>query len=84
MTRYYVYIILCSNNNYYTGYTIDIERRYKEHEQGTGKCRYTRSFPPVKLVANWIFENKSEALKTEIKIKKLSRDQKIKLITEKN
>jgi predicted GIY-YIG superfamily endonuclease len=38
----------------------------------------------VKLAAYWVFDNKSEALKTEIKIKKLSRDQKIKLINEKN
>ncbi len=82
--NHYVYMILCSNNNYYTGYTTDIERRYKEHERGTDKCRYTRSFPPVKLAAYWRFDNKSAALKTEIKIKKLSRDNKIKLIMDKN
>ena len=84
MMRHYVYMILCSNHNYYTGYTTDIDRRYKEHEQGSNKCRYTRSFPPVKLAAYWIFDSKSEALKTEMKIKKLSRDQKIKLLKEKS
>lgn len=80
---HYVYIIHCINNTYYTGYTTDIRRRYKEHEQGSEKCRYTRSFPPKKLVAYWSFDNKSDALKKEAEIKKLSRDEKIKLIKNK-
>ena len=78
--NHYVYIILCANNNYYTGYTTDIDRRYKEHEQGSIKCRYTRSFPPKKLAAYWCFDNKSDAMKEEARIKKLPRAQKIKLM----
>ena len=75
-----VYIIECSNGSYYTGYTTDIERRYQEHQQGTRKSRYTRSFPPKKLLATWTFESKSEALCIEYRIKQLSRKEKEKLI----
>lgn len=81
---HYVYIIECSNGSYYTGYTTDIDRRYKEHAQGTSKCRYTRSFPPKKLIAVWSFENKSDALKKESEIKKLSKIEKIKLASNVN
>ena len=77
---YYVYMIQCCNNTYYTGYTTDLERRYKEHTQGSDKCSYTRSFPPKKLVAYWCFDHKSDALKEEARIKKLSRENKIKLV----
>lgn len=69
-------MIECSNGAYYTGYTTDIERRYKEHQSGSKKCRYTRSFPPKKLILTLFFSDKSEALKKEAEIKKLSRDEK--------
>ena len=79
-TKHYVYLIECINNHYYTGYTTDIERRYKEHQKGTQKCSYTRSFPPKRLVRFWCFDTKSEALKEEARIKKLTRSDKIKLV----
>jgi len=68
-----VYIIECINGCYYTGYTTDIARRYQEHHAGSAKCKYTRAFPPKKLLAVWEFENKSDALKFECKIKSLTR-----------
>ena len=70
------------NNSYYTGYTTDLARRYQEHINRTSKCRYTRSFPPIKVAAFWIFGDKSSALKEEARIKKLSRKSKEKLIFE--
>lgn len=76
-----VYIIECENGNYYTGYTIDIERRYQEHLTGNIKCKYTRAFPPKKLVAVWEFTNKTDALSFEYRIKMLSREKKQKMIT---
>ena len=81
-TKHYVYLIECINNHYYTGYTTDIERRYKEHQKGTPKCSYTRSFPPKRLVAFWCFDTKSEALKEEARIKKLTRTDKTRLVNE--
>jgi len=73
---HYVYMIECINGNYYTGYTIDVARRYEEHKAGSSKCKYTRAFPPKKLVATWEFNTKSEALRFENKIKKLSKSEK--------
>ena len=73
---------MCSNGNYYTGYTTDIKRRYQEHCKGSLKCKYTRAFPPVKISACWVIESdsSSQALKLEIAIKKLSKQHKKKLI----
>lgn len=81
-TIHYVYILQCSNDTYYTGYTTDVTRRYQEHVNKNDKCRYTRSFPPKKLVAFWCFDDKSIALKEEVRIKKLSRSEKEKMILE--
>ena len=78
---YFIYIIECSNGALYTGYTTDIERRYREHQQGTVKCKYTRSFPPVKLSACWqIHTDISSILKIECYIKGLSRIEKFDLV----
>jgi len=77
---HYVYMIECINGNYYTGYTLDVARRYAEHQAGNAKCKYTRAFPPRKLVATWMFEHKSDALRFEYKIKSLSRAEKERLI----
>ena len=78
----YVYILECTNGFYYTGYTTDIKRRYQEHVEGSSKCKYTRSFPPVKLAACWAIESNdaSLALKIEKAIKRLSKQEKSMLI----
>jgi putative endonuclease len=78
---HWVYILLCSNGNYYTGYTTDLKRRYAEHLAGSPKCTYTRSFKPKALVQSWkVPGDKSKALKIECFIKKLSRQAKLELI----
>lgn len=78
---YFIYILECTNNSYYTGYTTDIYRRYQEHVKGTVKCKYTRSFPPLRLAACWKMSlTLSDILRLEKVIKKLSRAQKIALI----
>lgn len=76
-TQYWIYILECDNGNYYTGYTTDLTRRYEEHCLGTGHCKYTRSFKPIKIAASWIVNgSKSDAMKIERFIKKLGRKQK--------
>ena len=75
-----VYIIECCNGHFYTGYTTDLDRRYREHQRGTKKCRYTRAFPPKRIAAYWYFDTRSDALSAESIIKKKNRDEKIKLI----
>ncbi len=77
---HYVYMIECVNGSYYTGYTTDVERRYQEHQQGSSKCRYTRSFPPKKLAAYWSFANPIDALAVERQIKEMSKLEKQQLI----
>lgn len=80
---YYIYILECSNNAYYTGYTTDLLRRYQEHIKGSNKCKYTRSFPPRHIAACWRVDSElSHALHIEKFIKTLSRKQKIALIAE--
>lgn len=76
---YYVYILLCSDNSLYTGFTTDIKNRVTEHNRGKGS-KYVRSRLPAKVVHCEEFGSKSEALKREIEIKKLSRGEKLKFI----
>lgn len=80
-STYWVYILLCENNTYYTGYTTNIEKRYQSHLKGTGKCKYTRSFKPVRIAQCWkITGDKSFAMKIESYIKKLSKLEKEEII----
>lgn len=75
----FVYILQCSDNTLYTGWTTDIENRVKIHNQGKG-AKYTRGRLPVTLVYLEAYEDKSTALKREVALKKLTRKQKIRLI----
>ena len=80
---YWVYILYCDNDSYYTGYTNDLAARYQSHIDGTGKCKYTRSFQPLNIAQCWkIFGEKSLAMKIEREIKKMSRIQKEKIIAQ--
>ncbi len=79
---WYVYMLRCKDGSLYTGYTDDPERREAVHNSGKG-AKYTRSRLPVKLVYRECYEEKSEALRREIAIKKLNKPQKEALIKEK-
>lgn len=71
----YVYIIRCSDNTLYTGWTNDLEKRIKAHSNGTG-AKYTRGRGPVELVYFEEFDDKKDAMKREYEIKKYSRSKK--------
>lgn len=71
----YVYMLLCDNGSYYTGYTVDVERRIKAHMSGKG-AKYTRVHKPVELVYVETCNSKSEAMKRECSIKTLSHSEK--------
>lgn len=78
---FWVYILLCENNTFYTGYTSDLQKRWQSHLLGTGRCRYTRSFKPVGIAQCWkIHGSRSLAMQIEARIKKLSRAGKQSLI----
>jgi putative endonuclease len=72
---YYVYILLCEDGSYYTGYTKDVRRRVERHRKGRG-ARYTRMHQPEKVVYVEEFKSRSEAMKREQKIKSLGHSQK--------
>lgn len=77
--RYYVYLLRCSDGTLYCGYTDDVEKRVKAHNDGKG-AKYTRTRRPVALVYHETCEQKGEALKREWAIKKLTRQEKLQLI----
>ena len=79
----YVYILSCSDNTLYTGWTNDLERRINVHSSGKG-AKYTRGRLPVKLVYFEKFNDKKLAMKREYAIKQLSREEKLRLIKDGN
>ena len=72
---WFLYILRCRDNTFYTGITTDLERRLTQHNNGTAS-RYTRSRRPVKMVYNEACDDHSAALKRECEIKKLTREEK--------
>ncbi|MEK7631316.1 MAG: GIY-YIG nuclease family protein [Patescibacteria group bacterium] len=77
---YYLYILKCNDKTLYTGITVDIVRRLKEHNTSKFGAKYTRSRRSVKLVYVKKFRSRSSASKAEARIKKLSRQEKLQLI----
>jgi len=83
----FVYILHCADDTLYTGYTTDLDRRLKEHQMGSKKCKYTMAKirRPVEMVSSWEIEGpRGHALRIEAFIKKLSKKKKQELITSPN
>ena len=80
MKYYYVYIIECADESYYTGITNNIERRFNEHKEGNPPNSYTKSRRPLKLVYNESFTDPNQAILWEKKIKGWSHRKKKALI----
>ncbi|WP_020209714.1 GIY-YIG nuclease family protein [Gilvimarinus chinensis] len=78
---WYTYIIECDNGQLYTGITTDVERRWREHCQGKAGARFFRTSAPRKLCRVEPYQDRSSASKREAAIKKLSRPQKLKLLS---
>jgi len=78
--KYIVYILLCSDNTLYTGWTVDIEKRIKLHNSGKAS-KYTRCRRPVEIFYSEALNTKREAMSRECAIKKMSREGKFKLKT---
>lgn len=79
--KYWIdYVIEYAAGSLYTGITTDLNRRLAEHNSGKG-AKYTKTRRPVRLRASWSFPNRSSASKEEARIKKLSRTDKLLLIT---
>lgn len=80
MKDYQVYMIACRDGSYYTGISKDIIVRFKKHATGYG-AKYFRRTKPDHIAWNSNWMSKSDALKLEIKIKKLSHTEKKVFIT---
>ena len=80
MKIYYVYILKCSDNTYYTGFTSDLSKRVLEHKSGKHLDSYTYSRRPIELLYYAEFTNVEIAIETEKQIKKWSRSKKEALI----
>ena len=79
VTIWYLYILRCGDGSLYTGITTDVERRLEAHRCGKG-AKYTRGRGPLELAYRETCGDHSAALKREIQIKKLEREEKLKLI----
>jgi putative endonuclease len=79
MGEHFVYIVKCADDTLYTGYAKDVAKRLEKHNSGMG-AKYTRNRRPVELMYHEAHNTRSEALKREHAIKKLSRQEKLALI----
>ncbi|WP_371373739.1 GIY-YIG nuclease family protein [Thalassotalea aquiviva] len=81
-SNWFVYVLQCADTSLYTGITTDTQRRVHEHNSGGIKsAKYTRNRLPVQLMYQERCDCRSSATKREIAIKKLTRKQKLALIT---
>ena len=77
--NWHVYIVECSDGTLYTGISNNVDKRIREHNLGIGS-KYTRGRRPVKLLAKCNYADKSHASKMEYKIKRLTREAKLRSI----
>ena len=76
---WYLYILRCKDDSLYTGITTDVEKRLEAHRAGKG-AKYTRGRGPLELVYKEECGDHSDALRREAEIKRLPREEKLKLI----
>lgn len=74
-SSWYVYLIECRDGSLYTGIAVDVALRYAKHVAGKG-ARYTRAHPPLRLLGQCAYSDRSEASRAEYRIKQLSPAQK--------
>lgn len=80
-SSWFVYIIRCGDLSLYTGIATDVDRRFAEHEsQGAKAAKYLRGRLPLTLLYQQEIGSRSEASKVELRIKSLSRKEKLGLI----
>jgi putative endonuclease len=80
MTDAWVYLLRCSDDSLYTGWTVDLERRLRRHQSGVAS-RYTASRLPVELAVSIPMSDRTSARREEARIKRLPRSQKLALIS---
>ena len=81
-STWYLYMLRCGDDSLYTGITTDVKKRLDQHRIGKG-AKYTRGRGPLELVYSECCGSHSAALKRELEIKKLTKEQKLSLISPK-
>ncbi len=76
---FYVYVLLCRDGSFYTGYTKNLDERTRLHKSGKG-ARYTRMHKPKRVAYVELFDSRAKAMKRERAIKKMSHQQKLNLV----
>lgn len=76
MTQWWLYLLACEDGRTYAGIATDVEARFAMHSSGKG-AKFTRSNRPVRVLGARPFETKSEALKAEAALKRLTREEKL-------
>lgn len=79
----YTYILKCADGTFYCGWTNNLEKRLAAHNAGTAS-KYTAPRRPVELIYTERFATKQEAMSREYRIKQLTRQQKMDLISNKS
>ncbi|MEH7084913.1 GIY-YIG nuclease family protein [Neobacillus drentensis] len=73
--EHFFYVLTCKDGSLYGGYTNNLEKRIKMHNEGKG-AKYTRGRGPVELTYYRCYENKGDALRAEYNFKQLTRKKK--------
>ena len=77
--KWYLYVLRCGDGTLYTGITTDVQARFAQHREGKG-AKYTRGRGPLEVVYTEECEDHSAALKRELAVKALSREEKERMI----
>ncbi|NRA53638.1 MAG: GIY-YIG nuclease family protein [Gammaproteobacteria bacterium] len=81
-SAWFVYMVRCRDNSLYSGVTTDLARREHEHNSSVKGAKYTRVRRPVSLVFSQAVANRSMAGKLEARLKKLTKKNKERLISQ--
>lgn len=73
---YWLYLLECEGGRLYAGIARDVERRFCQHVFGLG-AKFTRSFPPLRVLAAREFPCRGDALRAELALKALPRGAKL-------
>jgi putative endonuclease len=77
---WYLYVARCSDATLYIGIALDVAARIAAHDAGRG-ARYTRGRAPLSVLATRRCKTKGDALRLELAMKRLSRDEKLRLVS---
>ena len=80
-SKWYLYLLRCRDGSLYCGITTDVQKRLEQHRSGKG-AKYTRGRAPLELVYTEECADHSTALKRELAVKALPREEKLKFIAE--